>query len=102
MKLRVRIRSYNKNKLSTYAEVLSLMFRLRPELATSGPASLPTKIMKFTVNKSPHIDKKSRDQLEIRTHTKLFEIVAKSRNCVLRLVNFCPPDGVSVEVQLSN
>ncbi|MFP3038279.1 MAG: 30S ribosomal protein S10 [Candidatus Hodgkinia cicadicola] len=100
MKLKIRIRSYNKSKLSAYAETLSLMFRLRPELATSGPASLPTKITKFTVNKSPHIDKRSRDQLEIRTHTKLFEIVSKSKKCILKLINFHPPEGVSVEAQL--
>ncbi len=95
------MRSYNRRKLQAYAEVLILVFRLKLELTTSGPASLPTKIAKFTVNKSPHIDKKSRDQLEIRTYTKLIVIRGDRKSCILELAKLSPPAGISVDAKLS-
>lgn len=65
-----------------------------------GPIPLPTKIEKFTVLRSPHIDKKSREQFEIRTHKRLLDIVDPTPETVDALMKLDLAAGVDVEIKL--
>jgi len=65
-----------------------------------GPVPLPTKINKFTVLRSPHVDKKSREQFEIRTHKRLIDILEPSPETVDALMKLNLAAGVHVEIKL--
>ena len=65
-----------------------------------GPIPLPTRNEKFTVNKSPHVDKKSRDQYEIRTHKRLMDIYSSSSKTIDALMKLELPSGVHVEIKV--
>ena len=65
-----------------------------------GPIPLPTRIEKFTVLRSPHIDKKSREQFEIRTHKRLLDIVDPTPQTVDALMKLDLSAGVDVEIKL--
>ena len=65
-----------------------------------GPIPLPTNIEKFTVNMSPHVDKKSREQFEIRTHKRLLDIVDPTPQTVDALMKLDLAAGVNVEIKL--
>ena len=71
--IRIRLRAFD-NKLldNSTGEIINTAKRTGAKV--KGPIPLPTRFEKFTVNKSPHIDKKSRDQFEIRTHNRLIDI----------------------------
>ena len=66
----------------------------------SGPIPLPTKISKFTVLRSPHVDKKSREQFEIRTHKRLIDIFDPTPDTVDALMKLELASGVDVEIKL--
>ena len=66
----------------------------------SGPIPLPTRIEKFTVNRSPHVDKKSREQFEMRTHKRLLDIVDPTPQTVDALMKLDLAAGVDVEIKL--
>jgi small subunit ribosomal protein S10 len=65
-----------------------------------GPIPLPTRIEKFTVNRSPHVDKKSREQFEIRTHKRVLDIVNPTPQTVDALMKLDLAAGVDVEIKL--
>ena len=65
-----------------------------------GPIPLPTRIEKFTVLRSPHIDKKSREQFEIRTHKRLLDIIDPTPQTVDALMKLDLAAGVDVEIKL--
>ena len=65
-----------------------------------GPIPLPTKKEKFTVNKSPHVDKKSRDQFEIRTHNRLLDIIDPTPQTVDALMKLDLSAGVEVDIMI--
>jgi len=66
----------------------------------SGPVPLPTKISRYTVLRSPHVDKKSREQFEIRTHVRMMDIVQPTPQTVDQLMRLDLPAGVDVEIKL--
>jgi small subunit ribosomal protein S10 len=66
-----------------------------------GPIPLPTKIERFTLNRSPHVDKKSRDQFEIRTHKRIMDIIEPTDKTVDALMKLDLAAGVDVEIKLS-
>jgi small subunit ribosomal protein S10 len=66
----------------------------------SGPVPLPTRIEKFTVNRSPHVDKKSMDQFEIRTHKRLIDIVEPTAQTVDELKKLNLPAGVDISINV--
>jgi len=66
----------------------------------AGPVPLPTRIQKFCVLRSPHIDKKSREQFEIRTHKRLVDIIEPTQQTVDALMRLELPAGVEVEIKL--
>jgi small subunit ribosomal protein S10 len=65
-----------------------------------GPIPLPTRIEKFTVNRSPHVDKKSREQFEIRTHKRLIEIIGATTETITALTGLDLPSGVDITIKL--
>ena len=65
-----------------------------------GPIPLPTRIEKFTVNRSPHVNKKSREQFEIRTHKRMLDIVDPTPQTVDALMKLDLAAGVDVEIKL--
>ena len=65
-----------------------------------GPIPLPTKCERFTVNRSPHVDKKSREQFEIRTHKRLLDILDPTPQTVDALMKLDLAAGVDVEIKL--
>ena len=77
-------------------------WRPRSALARTvrGPIPLPTRIEKFTVNRSPHVDKKSREQFEMRTHKRLLDIVDPTPQTVDALMKLDLAAGVDVEIKL--
>lgn len=64
-----------------------------------GPIPLPTKIEKFTVLRSPHVNKKSREQFEIRTHTRLIDVLNPSHEVMSSLMKLELPAGVDVQLK---
>ena len=64
----------------------------------SGPVPLPTDISRLTVNRSPHVDKKSMDQFEIRTHKRLIEIMEPNAQTVDELKKLNLPSGVDINI----
>ena len=64
-----------------------------------GPIPLPTHIARYTVNRSPHVDKKSREQFEVRTHKRLLDIYEPTSNTVDALMKLELPAGVDVEIK---
>ena len=66
-----------------------------------GPIPLPTRIEKFTVNRSPHVDKKSREQFEVRTYKRLLDIVQPTPQTVDALMKLDLAAGVDVEIKLA-
>ena len=69
--------------------------------AVSGPIPLPTKINKYCVLRSPHTDKKSREQFEIRTHKRLLDILEPTQQTVDALMKLDLSSGVHVEIKLT-
>jgi small subunit ribosomal protein S10 len=65
----------------------------------AGPIPLPTLMNRFTVNRSPHVDKKSREQFEIRTHKRLLDILEPTQDTVDALMKLDLPAGVDVEIK---
>ena len=65
-----------------------------------GPIPLPTRIEKFTVNRSPHVDKKSMEQFEIRTHKRMMDIVNPTAKTVDELKKLNLPAGVDITIRI--
>ncbi len=65
-----------------------------------GPVPLPTKIERYTVNRSPHVDKKSMDQFEMRTHKRLIDIVNPTAKTVDELKKLNLPAGVDITIKI--
>lgn len=72
----------------------------RTGAGVSGPVPLPNKISRYTVLRSPHIDKKSREQFEIRRHKRLLDITTPTPQTVDALMKLDLPPGVEVEIKL--
>ena len=66
-----------------------------------GPIPLPTKIERYTLLRSPHVDKSSRDQFEIRTHKRIMDIIEPTEKTVDALMKLDLAAGVDVEIKLS-
>ena len=78
-KIRIRLKAYDHRVLDqSVGEIVETVRRTGGRVA--GPIPLPTRIERFTVNRSPHVDKKSRDQYEIRTHKRLLDIFLSRRS----------------------
>ena len=96
--IRIRLKAFDHRVLdSSTSEIVSTAKRTGAQVR--GPIPLPTGIEKFTVNRSPHIDKKSREQFEIRTHKRLLDIFEPTPQTVDALMKLDLPAGVDVEIK---
>ena len=97
--IRIRLKAYDHRTLDTSPkEILDTAKRTGADVR--GPIPLPTRIEKFTVLKGPHIDKKSREQFEIRTHKRLMDIIDPTPQTVDALMKLDLAAGVDVEIKL--
>ena len=98
-KLRLRIKAYDHKLIDSSArQIVETARRLDAEVI--GPVPLPTEIQKYTVNRSPFIDKNSREQFEMRTHKRLIDITTPSPKIIDALMNLNLPAGVDIEVKM--
>jgi small subunit ribosomal protein S10 len=96
-KIRIRLQAYDHAVLDHSAkEIVNTAKRTGAQVR--GPVPLPRNIQRFTVNRSPHIDKKSREQFEIRTHKRLIDIVEPTPQTVDALGKLDLAAGVNVEI----
>ena len=95
--IRIRLRAFD-NKILDNSTGDIINTAKRTGAKVKGPIPLPTRLEKFTVNKSPHVDKKSRDQLEIRTHNRLIDIIDPTPQTVDALMKLDLSAGVEVDM----
>lgn len=97
--IRIRLKGYDHKLLdSAVAEIVSTVRRTGGRVA--GPIPLPTKIERYTVNRSPFVDKKSREQFEIRTHKRLLDILEPTQQTIDELGKLELSTGIDVEIKL--
>ncbi len=97
-KIRIRLKAYDFRLLDqSTAEIVDTA--RRTGASVSGPIPLPTQIQRFTVLRSPHVDKKSREQFEVRTHKRLLDILDPTQQTVDALMKLELPAGVDVEIK---
>jgi small subunit ribosomal protein S10 len=98
-KIRIRLKGYDYRLLDqSLLDIVSTA--KRTGAIVKGPIPLPTKIEKYTVLRSPHVDKKSREQFERRTHKRLLDILDPTPETVDALMKLELPSGVDVEIKL--
>jgi small subunit ribosomal protein S10 len=98
-KIRVCLKSYDYKLLDkSVQEIVDTVKRTGANVA--GPIPLPTMINKFCVLRSPHVDKKSREQFEIRTHKRLLDILDPTQQTVDALMKLDLAAGIDVEIKL--
>ena len=97
--IRIRLKAFEHRILDQAAGEIASTAK-RTGALVRGPIPLPTRIEKFTVLRSPHIDKKSREQFEIRTHKRLLDIVDPTPQTVDALMKLDLAAGVDVEIKL--
>src|ERR1700750_1059799 len=95
--IRIRLKAFDHRMLDQSArEIVSTAKRTGAQVR--GPVPLPTRFEKFTVNRSPHVDKKSREQFEIRTHKRVLDIVDPTPQTIDALGKLDLAAGVDVEI----
>jgi small subunit ribosomal protein S10 len=97
-KIRIRLKAYDHRVLDQSVRQI-VDTAERTGAIVVGPVPLPTKIEKFTVIRSPFIDKDSREQFEVRTHKRLIDVVEPSSKTIDALVRLNLPAGVDVEIK---
>ena len=98
-KIRIKLRSYDHRVLDKSAGQIVNTARNTGAI-TAGPIPLPTKKTIYTVLRSPHVDKKSREQFEIRVHKRLIDITQSSPQLIEALMKLDLPAGVDIEIKL--
>ena len=97
-KIRIRLKAYDHRLLDQSAtEIVETAKRSGARVA--GPIPLPTRINRFTVLRGPHVDKKSREQFEIRTHKRLLDILDPTQQTLDALMKLDLSAGVDVEIK---
>ena len=98
-KIRIRLKAYD-YKLIDQSAMEIVDTAKRTGAVVKGPVPLPTAIERFDILRSPHVNKASRDQLEIRTHKRLMDIIDPTDKTVDALMKLYLPSGVDVEIKL--
>ena len=97
-KIRIRLKAYDHRLLDqSTSEIVETARRTGARVA--GPIPLPTRINRFTVLRGPHVDKKSREQFEIRTHKRLLDILEPNQETLAALMKLDLSAGVEVEIK---
>ena len=99
-KIRIRLKGFDHKLLDqSTGEIVETVRRTGGHIA--GPIPLPTKIERYCVLRSPHVDKKSREQFEIRTHKRLIDIVQPTNKTIDALNKLSLPAGVDIKIKAS-
>ena len=98
-KIRIKLKGFDHKILDQSAEQIVAAVE-RTGAVVSGPVPLPTHIQKFSVIRSPFIDKDSQEQFEIRTHKRLIYIVETTSKTIDALTNLSLPSGVEIDIKL--
>ena len=97
--IRIRLKAFDHRVLDqSTTEIVNTARRTGAQVR--GPIPLPTRIEKYTVNRSPHVNKKSREQFEMRTHKRLLDIIDPTPQTVDALMKLDLAAGVDVEIKL--
>jgi small subunit ribosomal protein S10 len=97
-KIRIRLKAYDHKLLDQSAgEIIETVVRTGAK--TAGPVPLPVRINRYTVLRGPHVDKKSREQFEIRTHKRLIDILEPTQATLDALMKLDLSAGVDVEIK---
>jgi small subunit ribosomal protein S10 len=97
-KIRIRLKAYDHKLLDQSSREISDTAR-QTGAKVSGPIPLPTRISRYTVLRSPHVDKKSREQFEIRIHRRLLDILEPTQQTLDALMKLDLSAGVDVEIR---
>jgi len=97
-KIRIKLKAFDHRILDKAAQNIVETVK-RTGATISGPIPLPTKIQRFTVLGSPHVNKDSREQFEIRTHKRLIDIIEPNQATIDALMKLDLPAGVHVEIK---
>ena len=98
-KIRIRLKAFDYRLIDQSASQIVDTAK-RTGAVVKGPITLPTKIERFDVLRSPHVNKTSRDQFEIRTHLRMMDIIDPTDKTVDALMKLDLPAGVDVEIKL--
>ena len=98
-KIRIRLKGFD-HKLLDQATQEIVGTAQRTGARVAGPIPLPTKIERYTVLRSPHVDKRSQEQFEIRTHKRLMDIIEPTQQTVDALMKLDLSAGVDVEIKM--
>ncbi len=98
LKIRIRLKAYDHKLLDQSASEIAEHAR-RTGARVAGPIPLPTTINKYTVLRGPFVDKKSREQFEIRTHKRLLDVIEPSKETIDALMKLDLSAGVDVEIK---
>jgi len=98
-RIRIKLKSYDHNLIDKSAERIVRTVKQTGAIV-SGPIPLPTKRSVYTVLRSPHVDKKSREQFETRIHKRLIDIFSSTQKTIDSLMRLELPAGVDVEVKV--
>ena len=98
-KIRIRLKAFDYKLIDQSALEISYTAK-RTGATVHGPIPLPTRIERYDILRSPHVNKKSRDQFEMRTHLRLMDIVEPTDKTVDALMKLDLPAGVDVEIKL--
>jgi small subunit ribosomal protein S10 len=98
-RIRIKLKAYDHRVLDQSAQQI-VDAAERTGVKVAGPVPLPTKIEKFDVARSPFIDRDSREQLEIRTHKRLIDVLDPNPNTIDTLMRLDLPAGVDIEIKL--
>ena len=97
-RIRIRLKAYDHRVIDHSAhDIVETVKRTGAQVA--GPIPLPTRVERFTMTRSPHVDKKSREQFEIRTHKRLLDLLQPTPETVDALMKLDLPAGVDVEIK---
>ncbi|NLF15781.1 MAG: 30S ribosomal protein S10 [Lentisphaerae bacterium] len=97
--IRIRLQAFEHSILDqSTSEIVTTVKRTGAQIA--GPIPLPTRIERFTVNRSPHVDKKSMEQFEIRTHKRVLDIINPTAKTVDELKKLNLPAGVDISIKI--
>lgn len=98
-RIRIRLQAYDHRVLDqAVGEIVKTARGTGAQVV--GPIPLPTRIERFTVNRSPHVDKKSMDQFEMRTHKRLLDIISPTAKTVDELKKLNLPAGVDISIRI--
>lgn len=99
-KIRIRLKAFDHRRLDN--SVMEIVDTARRSGAiVRGPIPLPTRIERYTLLSSPHVNKRARDQYEIRTHKRIIDIVDPTDKTVDALMKLNLPSGIDVEIKLN-